>query len=205
MLIPHVKSDVVNDPPNDSLNDSPNQGQGSALLPQSALHPQIARKRWFAAYTAPRHEKFVQAQLVAKQIQSFLPIYTAVRRWKNGVKREIQHPLLPGYVFVSLSAGERLPVLRTEGGLYQVGNGAMPVPLDDCEVHALRVGAERASLLPHALPGTGDRVCIKSGPFQGVRGFVEQDKGDLTFVVTIELIQKSFAIRVQADELELAS
>jgi Transcription termination factor nusG len=41
----------------------------------------VGKKAWYAAYTAPRHEKVVQAQLAAKQIQSFLPLYTVVRRW----------------------------------------------------------------------------------------------------------------------------
>jgi transcription antitermination factor NusG len=169
------------------------------------IYPGPSKQTWFAVYTAPRHEKYVQAQLVAKQIQSFLPLYTAVRRWKNGVRREIQHPLLPGYVFVRLGVDERLPVLQTSGVVYFVGNGAAPSPLDDHEMHALRLGAQRASLMPHTYLSTGDSVCITRGPFRGVRGYVEQDGGDLTFVVTIQLIQKSFAIRVQADDLELAS
>jgi hypothetical protein len=50
----------------------------------------------------------------------------------------------------------------------------------------------------------GDAVCIKRGPFQGVRGHVQRDRGNLTFVVTIQLIQKSFAIGIQACDLELA-
>jgi transcription antitermination factor NusG len=171
----------------------------------SPIYSGTSRKTWFAVYTAPRHEKYVQAQLVAKQIQSFLPLYMTMRRWKNGVRREIQHPLLPGYVFVRLSADERLPVLQTSGVVYFVGNGAAPSPLDDHEMHALRLGAQRASLMPHAYLCTGDTVCITRGPFRGVRGYVAQDGGDLTFVVTIQLIQKSFAIRVQADDLERAS
>ena len=81
----------------------------------SRVFPHAVKKAWFAVYTAPRHEKFVQAQLTAKQIQSFLPVYSAVRRWKNGVRREIQHPLFPGYVFVCLDANERLPVMQTAG------------------------------------------------------------------------------------------
>jgi transcription antitermination factor NusG len=169
------------------------------------IYPGTSRKTWFAVYTAPRHEKYVQAQLVAKQIQSFLPLYASTRRWKNGVRREIQHPLFPGYVFVCLAADERLPVLQTSGVVYFVGNGATPSPLDDYEMNALRVGAQRASLVPHPFLSTGDTVCITRGPFRGVKGYVEQDGGDLTFVVTIQLIQKSFAIRVQADDLELAS
>jgi transcription antitermination factor NusG len=167
-------------------------------------HPKVGKKAWFAAYTAPRHEKFVQAQLAAKQIQSFLPLYTVVRRWKNGVRREIGHPLFPGYVFVFLDANERLPVMQTAGVVYIVGNGTSPLPIDDQEMHALRVGTERASLSPHPSVSAGDTVCITSGPFKGVRGRVQESGGNLKFVVTIQLIQRSFAIDVHACDLELA-
>jgi transcription termination/antitermination protein NusG len=170
----------------------------------SAIHPSASKKKWYAVYTAARHEKFVQAQLTAKEIQSFLPLYTAVRRWKNGVRREIEHPLFPGYVFVCVDANERLPVVQTAGVVYIVGNGKVPLPIDDQEIHALRIGAQRASLSPHPPVSAGDTVCIKHGPFQGVTGHVQRDRGNLTFVVTIQLIQKSFAIGVQSCDLELA-
>jgi transcription termination/antitermination protein NusG len=167
-------------------------------------HTRVSKKAWYAAYTAPRHEKFVQAQLTAKQIPSFLPLYTAVRRWRNGVRREIQHPLFPGYVFVCFGEGERLPVVQTSGVVYIVGNGTSPLPLDDHEMHALRVGAQRASLMPRPFLSAGDTVCITRGPFRGVKGYVERDGSELTFVVTIQLIQRSFAIRVDVSDLELA-
>jgi transcriptional antiterminator NusG len=170
----------------------------------SANQSSASGKKWYAVYTAARHEKFVQAQLTAKQIQSFLPLYTAVRRWKNGVRREIEHPLFPGYVFVCVDANERLPVVQTAGVVYIVGNGKVPLSIDDQEIHALRVGAQRSSLSPHPPVSAGDTVCITRGPFQGVRGHVQRDRGNLTFVVTIQLIQKSFAIGVQACDLELA-
>jgi transcription antitermination factor NusG len=163
------------------------------------------KKTWFAVYTAPRHEKYVHAQLTAKRIQSFLPLYTTIRKWKNRVRREIQHPLLPGYVFVCLGADERLPVLQTSGVVYFVGSGGAPSGLGDHEMHALRVGAQRAALVPRRLPATGDTVRITRGPFRGVKGCVEQDGDDLTLVVTIQLIHKSFAVRIQAADLELAS
>jgi transcription antitermination factor NusG len=69
----------------------------------------------------------------------------------------------------------------------------------------MRLGARSASLVPHPFLSTGDPVYITRGPFRGVKGYVEEDGGGLTFVVTIQLIQRSFAIRVQADDLELAS
>ena len=161
-------------------------------------------KTWFAVYTAPRHEKFVQAQLTAKQIQSFLPLCAVVRRWKNGVRREIEHPLFPGYLFVCLDAAERLPVMQTAGVVYIVGNGTSPLSVDDEEMYALRAGAQHASLSPHPTVSQGDTVCITRGPFRGVRGRVQGAGGNLTFVVTIQLIQKSFAIDVHPCDLELA-
>jgi transcriptional antiterminator NusG len=181
------------------------RGVNKPRVEASSIYPSGSNKTWFAVYTAPRHEKFVQAQLIAKQIQSFLPLYSATRRWKNGVRREIQHPLFPGYVFVYLAENERLPVLQTLGVVYFVGNGSAPSPLNDHEMHVLRVGAQRASLAPHPFVSAGSNVCITRGPFRGVKGYVEEDGDDLTFVVTIQLIQRSFAIRVQADDLELAS
>ena len=180
------------------------RGATKPRVEASAMYPSASTKTWFAVYTAARHEKFVQAQLVAKQIQSFLPVYTDIRRWKNGVRREVQHPLFPGYLFVCVDANERLPVVQTAGVVSIVGNGTSPVPVDDQEIHALRIAAQRASLVPHPVPRAGDTVCIKRGPFQGVRGHVQRDRGNLTFVVTIQLIQRSFAIGVQACDLELA-
>ena len=180
------------------------RGETKPRVEASATHPSVSKKKWFAVYTAARHEKFVEAQLTAKQIQSFLPLYTTVRRWKNGVRREIQNPLFPGYVFVCVDASERLPVVQTRGVVYIVGNCAAPLPIDDREMHALRIGAQRASLSPYPLLSPGDTVCIKRGPFQGVKGHVQRDRGNLTFVVTIQLIQRSFAIGVQACDLELA-
>lgn len=167
--------------------------------------PKNGGEAWFAAYTSPRHEKFVQAQLAAKQIQSFLPLYKTVRRWNNGVRKEVEHPLFPGYVFVRLRAADRLPVMQTAGVVYIVGNRAAPLPLDDREMRALRVGCQRASIMPHPFLCKGDKVCITSGPFQGVTGYVQQHhQGDLTLVVTIELIQQSFALHVKTSDLSLA-
>jgi transcription antitermination factor NusG len=173
-------------------------------LEASGSHLNASRKAWFAVYTAPRHEKFVYAQLTAKQIQSFLPLYTVMRRWRNRVRREIQYPLLPGYVFVCLRPGEWLPVLQTSGVVHIVGNGSSPSPLEDHEMYALRVSAQHGSPMPHPFLCAGDMVCITNGPFRGVTGYVERDGGDLSFVVTIQLIQRSFAIRVQGGDLELA-
>jgi len=184
----------------------PASERGSLLPPLEAsrVPPTASRKTWFAVYTAPRHEKFVHAQFRAKQIDSFLPVYSVVRRWKNGVRKEVEHPLFPGYLFVQVDASQKLPVMQTSGVAYIVGNGNSPAPMDDAEIHALRIGAQHTSLSPHPPVNAGDTVSIKRGPFQGVRGRVQESKGKLKLIVTVQLIQKAFAIDVNICDLELA-
>ena len=113
------------------------QPEGEACSDQAKL----LRKAWSAVYTVVRHEKAVHARLMAKQIRSFLPFYTSARRWRNGVRREIQHPLWPGYLFVCFGADERVRVLQSAGVVHIVGNGSSPLSLDDHEMHALRIGS----------------------------------------------------------------
>ena len=142
----------------------------------SRIFSMASKKNWFAVYTAPRHEKFVQAQLTAKQIQSFLPLYSVVRRWKNGVRREIQHPLFPGYVFVCLDANERLPVLQTAGVVYIVGNGTHLYlwMIRRCTPSAsapTRIALSASACIRRATPSVSPR-----GPFKGVRGRVQRDR-----------------------------
>jgi transcription antitermination factor NusG len=165
-------------------------------------HAKSLKDPWFAVCTVPRYEKLVHARLMAKQIQSFLPLYRAVRRWRNGVRREIGYPLWPGYLFVSVGVDERIPVLHTPGVRHIVGDGSSPLALDDHEMHALGICGQCASLLPHPFLCTANMVCIKRGPLQGLKGYVEKDGHDLLFVVNIQVIQRAFAIPVQASDLE---
>src|SRR6185437_10100378 len=52
-----------------------------------------ASPNWFAAYTTPRHEKAVVRQLEARHLESFLPLYSSVSRWKNGCRVVVDRPL----------------------------------------------------------------------------------------------------------------
>jgi transcriptional antiterminator RfaH len=168
------------------------------------LFSSLVKEAWFAVYTSPRHEKLVCAQLVAKDIPCFLPTYKVVRRWKNGVQREVHHPVFPGYLFVQVDAGRRLPVLQTAGVVCIVGNGRAPLPVDESEIRALRVAAQHAALSPSPVLNMGDTVSVKRGPFRGVQGRISESRGRLTLVVTVQLIQQAFAIDVPACDLELA-
>src|SRR5580658_7046112 len=70
--------------------------------------------RWYAAYTAPRHERYVTQQMDGRRIDCFLPLYRSVRRWKDR-RMQVELPLFPGYVFVHLALRDRVQVLQLPG------------------------------------------------------------------------------------------
>ena len=79
--------------------------------PGAALQADDLEQRWYAAYTCANHEKRVREQLEQRSIESYLPLYETVRRWKDRRMR-LQLPLFPGYVFVRMVLVDRLRVLQ---------------------------------------------------------------------------------------------
>lgn len=173
----------------------------SASLPPS---PALAgAAKWFALYTAPRHEKRVAEHLDAKGVEHFLPLYSASRRWKNGQKVELDLPLFPGYLFVHISKSERTPVLEVPGALsFVTGTDRKPAPLDDAEIEMLRTGLTLRRAEPYRFLRIGERARIRSGALAGMEGVVVRVKGSLRIVLTMNLIMRSVSVEVDRDELE---
>ncbi|HZT70966.1 MAG TPA: UpxY family transcription antiterminator [Terriglobia bacterium] len=164
-----------------------------------------ARKaRWYAAYTRSRHEKTVAHQLTSKGIETFLPLYETVRRWKNGDHR-VQLPLFPGYAFARIELDDRLAVLKVPGVVRLVGFNGTPVPLEDAEVEGLReMLASGVRAVPHPYLTEGRRVRITAGPLAGREGILVRRKGAVRVVISIDLIQRSVLVDLDASELEPA-
>ena len=51
--------------------------------------------------------------------------------------------------------------------------------------------------------GEGMRVRIKSGPLQGVEGWVEQRHGMNTVLLRLDFINQAAAVKVEADRVEV--
>src|SRR5437867_5107901 len=84
--------------------------------------------RWYAAYTSANHEKRVSEQLGLREVESFLPMYQSVRRWKDRIVK-LEMALFPGYVFVRIALRDRLQVLEIPGVARLVGFRGTPVAL----------------------------------------------------------------------------
>src|SRR5215469_17656742 len=87
---------------------------------------------WFAVYTACRHEKRIAQHMSQRQIQHYLPLYRADRKWRDGSRVTLELPLFPSYIFVRIKRSERANVLSVPGALAVVGGtGGEPAPLAD--------------------------------------------------------------------------
>jgi transcription antitermination factor NusG len=158
--------------------------------------------RWYAAYTSANHDKRVAAQLEVRAVEHFLPSYASVRQWKDR-RVTLQLPLFPGYVFVRMALRNRLQVLQIPGVAKLVGFGTTPTPLPQEEIDALRAGlAHGVKVEPHPYLNVGRRVRVKYGPLAGMQGILLRWKGNWRVVLSLELIQRSVAVDVDASALE---
>jgi transcription antitermination factor NusG len=159
--------------------------------------------QWFAAYTTPRHEKCVSEMLTERKIETFLPLYRAVRQWKKSTPVVLELPLFPTYVFVRIARQLRGAVLGMPGVLSMVGSSKEPWPLPDLEIEALRRGMQTRKIEPHPYLKIGERVRVKSGAMAGIAGVLVRRKNECRVVITLDTIMRSVAVEVDADDLEL--
>jgi transcription antitermination factor NusG len=179
------------------------QATGRAFGCEVSPSPGMAGARnWYAVFTVPQNEKSVVKHLHMREIESFLPTYETVRVWKNRQRMKIILPLFPTYLFVHISSKERAAVLQSPGVLRIVGNSKECVPLPDSDVEFLRSSLCRQLIEPYHDLVVGEKVRIKRGVMQGVRGTLVRKSGTLRFVLTLELINQHAAIQVDADDLE---
>jgi len=157
---------------------------------------------WYVTYTCPRHEKYVAQQLIERNIGSFLPLYTSVRRWKDRRKR-LELPLFPGYVFVQMTDRNRLDILRLPGVVQIVSFQGKPAPVPLAEIEALRRGVIGSVVVhPHPYLQVGRRVRIVNGPMAGIEGIFVRRKDQVRIVISISLIQRSVAMEIGEADVE---
>jgi transcription antitermination factor NusG len=160
-----------------------------------------SERRWYAAYTRANHEKGVSGQLQLRSIESFLPLYEKVSRWKDRRVR-LELPLFSGYVFVRMALEEKLRVLQVPGVVHLVGF-RQPTAINAEQMQVLRTGLNGTV---HAEPwpylAIGRHVRIKTGPFRGLDGVLTRKKTGFRVVLSLELIQRSIAVEVDGLDID---
>ena len=157
---------------------------------------------WLAVYTMARHERRVANDLFERQLNSFLPTYRAVHRWKDR-RKELELALFPSYVFVQAEQHDRVRILQVPSVVNIVSFGGQPAVIPDKEIEAFRGGVEgQIGLQPHPYLKVGKRVRIHSGPMAGQQGILVRRKDHCRVVLSIDFIMRSVSVEVDAADIE---
>jgi transcription antitermination factor NusG len=157
---------------------------------------------WCAVATKARHEAVVSKFLQATGIEQFLPTSWIERRWSDRVKA-VEVPLFPGYLFCRIAPQTARTVLAVPGVSRILRCGASLYPVPDAEVEAIQ------SLVLSGLPASpgpyltqGDPVRVTGGPLKGQQGILVKIKKQYRFVVSINLLQRSVFVDLDAASVE---
>ena len=158
---------------------------------------------WHAVTTMPRHEKSVFAGLMQNGIDAFLPTFESLSKWRNRQKVTVIAPLFPTYLFVRIVQAERVKVLRTPGVRQFVGNSKGPAVIPTDEVESLGKAVSERKARPFDGLVEGRRVRVRSGPLQGLEGYLVRKRNEWRFVIKVQLINRHAAVEVDTSALEL--
>jgi transcription antitermination factor NusG len=154
---------------------------------------------WYAIRVRTHCEAAAASVLRNRGYAEFLPMYR--RRVPRYRRKELEFPLLPGYVFARFDlTDDRLPILQIPSVLYVVGVGKIPEPVDVAEITALQtVVASCFATGPWPFLRVGDRVVIEGGPLSGIEGILVVTKNEYRVVVSITLLQRSVAVEIDRE------
>jgi transcription antitermination factor NusG len=162
---------------------------------------------WYAVHTRSRHEDRVCLGLTQKAYHAFLPKIEVWSKRKDR-RKKILLPMFPGYLFVelfSLDNATKLDVLKTFGVVRILGKptGSEPLPVPEEKIDAIRrIVQSRIEVQQFQYPKVGEPARIIDGPFKGVEGVVlKTDYAKELFVISIELLQRSIAIRLEGFQI----
>jgi len=154
---------------------------------------------WYGVVVRSNFERIVAQSLRQKDYEIFFPSYRSVRRWSDRTK-VVECALFPGYLFCRMDLRQRIPLLDTPGVASIVGVGRTALPVPEHEIAAIQ------TLIHSGLPVSpcpflkaGQLVAIHRGPLAGVEGVVVACKNNSRLVVSVEMLQRSVTVEIEAD------
>ncbi len=168
------------------------------------LEPRRQAPCWYAVHTRAHHEKKVTRRVQEKGISTFLPVVAQRHHWSDR-DRTVELALFPSYTFVRMRMSPlgRLDILQTPGVLEFVGIRGEGTPIPDKEIEDIQLLlAHNVCCALYPFLKTGQRVRVRGGSLDGVEGILVAKNSDHSLVISIELIQRSIAVRVDGYDVE---
>ena len=155
------------------------------------MSEEISGASWYVVHTYSGYENKVKAN-IEKTIENrhledqilevSVPLQDAVEI-KNGVKKQVQKKIFPGYVLIHMILNDDTwyVVRNTRGVTGFVGSGTDPIPLSDEEIR--KMGFDNVPI--NVDYNIDDNVKILGGPLDGYTGIVKEIKKDKNKVIVL--------------------
>jgi len=160
----------------------------------------VSEARWFVAHTKPRREKKLVEYCQRQGIAATLPCYESAHKYR-GKTVVFQKPLFTGYVFLQIASAQKESVRQSNLVANLLDVFDQETFYQQLKDILLALDTDMDVRLAPAI-GEGMRVRIKSGPLQGIEGWVEQRYGMTTVLLRLDFINQAAAVKVAADMLD---
>ena len=163
----------------------------------------MADANWYVVHTYSGYENKVKAniektienrKLQDQILEVSVPLETAYEI-KNGVKKQVQRKLFPGYVLIHMEMNDETwyVVRNTRGVTGFVGPGSKPVPLTEAEMKPLGIKMENVSVDFDE----GDTIAVVAGVWKDTVGVVQKmDYSKQTATINVELFGRETPVEI---------
>ena len=163
----------------------------------------MAEANWYVVHTYSGYENKVKANIektienrgLQDQILEVSVPLQNVTEIKNGVRRQVQKKLFPGYVLLNMVMNDDTwyVVRNTRGVTGFVGPGSKPVPLTEAEMKAMGVANEEIELDFEV----GDTVTVMSGAWENYQGIVKSiNESKQTVTISIDVFGRETPVEI---------
>ena len=171
----------------------------------------MAEAKWYVVHTYSGYENKVKAN-IEKAIENRhledlifevkVPMEDVVEV-KNGVKKQVQKKLFPGYVLVNMIMDDDTwyVVRNTRGVTGFVGPGSKPVPISEAEMARLTSSGETQKVVMDV--NVGDQVQLIRGAWADTTGIVSAvNQQKQTVTIPVELFGRSTPVEISFSDVK---
>lgn len=165
--------------------------------------------KWYVVHTYSGYENKVKANIektienrhLQDQILEVMVPMQDVIEVRNGVRKQVQKKMFPGYVLINMVMNNDswYVVRNTRGVTGFVGPGSKPVPLTDAEMRNLGIKTENVVIDF----GVGDRIRVMSGPWKDTEETVQSmNTNKQTVTINVDLFGRKTPVELSFAEIK---
>lgn len=169
----------------------------------------MAESNWYVVHTYSGYENKVKVDIektienrnLHDQILEVTVPMEDVVEVKNGVKKQVQKKLFPGYVLINMVMNDETwyVVRNTRGVTGFVGPGSKPVPLSDAEM--LPLGIRRGELTLDL--ELGDAVVVTAGAWEGTVGNIREiNESKQSVTINVDMFGRETPVELSFTEVK---